>query len=80
MLKLPHMTVDPKLPGVIVFDGDSMAGMIAGLHAADIALACNSYPLMVAALLAAKLDIEERADPCGEPYNTICQALAMAGN
>lgn len=33
---------------------------------------------MKAALLAAKLDIEERSDPCGEPYNTICRALALA--
>ena len=31
--------------------------------------------ILRSALEAAKLDIEERADPCGEPYNTICAAL-----
>lgn len=42
MRKLPHMTVDPTRPGVVLFDGDPMTGMIVGMRAADVAAACNS--------------------------------------
>ena len=41
--KLPHMTVCPDRPGVVIFDGDAMTGMVAGRHAAAIAHACNAY-------------------------------------
>jgi hypothetical protein len=43
MTNLPHMSIDPARPGVILFDNDPMTGMIAGMRAKDIARACNSY-------------------------------------
>lgn len=47
MSNLPHMTVDPARPGVILFDGEPMmTGMLAGMRAPDIAIACNSYQAM----------------------------------
>lgn len=42
-MQLPHMTIDPNRPGVIIFDGDFTAGMLAGMRAKIIAEACNAY-------------------------------------
>lgn len=48
--KLPHMTINPARPGAIMFDGDPMTGMLAGMRSRDIARACNAYAPMLDAL------------------------------
>ena len=46
-MKLPHMTVDPERSGFITWGDDGMTGMLAGMHATQIAEACNAHDGLV---------------------------------
>lgn len=42
-MSLPKMFVDPEQRGIIRYVDDPMAGMLAGMHSAEVVEACNSY-------------------------------------
>jgi hypothetical protein len=41
--KLPHMTITPDRPGIIIFDDDPLTGILAGKASVAIAFACNTH-------------------------------------
>lgn len=80
---LPHMWIDPSQPGMIRFgDPDDMAGMLAGIIAANVVRACNNHRALVAALKAMLAGFEMESDAYPEQIEAAklaVDALAKAG-